>query len=83
MHLVVANELHSRKDQVWLVSQQAQQQRRQQQQQQRGDGSMDVQHIVRPPGCAVIETPLVQEVVASHQRHRQSGNDLNTAVPVK
>ncbi|KAL4420389.1 hypothetical protein ABPG75_010045 [Micractinium tetrahymenae] len=55
VHLVVANELHSRKDCIWLVSQQ--------------EDAMAVQQIDRPPDVPAIETLLVAEVVAAHQQH--------------
>ncbi|KAL4424661.1 hypothetical protein ABPG77_004468 [Micractinium sp. CCAP 211/92] len=55
VHLVVANELHSRKDRVWLVSQQ--------------EGAMAVQQIVRPEAVPAIEALLVAEVVAAHRQH--------------
>jgi hypothetical protein len=57
VHLVVANELHSRKDRVWLVSQR--------------DGVQAVQQIERPADVAEIETLLVSEVVAAHRQHMQ------------
>ncbi|KAL4854319.1 Phosphopantothenate--cysteine ligase 1 [Chlorella vulgaris] len=68
VHLVVANELHSRKDRVWLVQQAAAAQQQVAASQQQAAG-MAVQKIERPPHVAVIEELLVAEVVASHQQH--------------
>ena len=76
MQLVVANELHSRKDRVWLVS-------RQKEGSSSDDGpssssgaggsgsGMAVQQIERPADTPVIETLLVAQVVAAHRRHMQ------------
>ena len=76
VQLVVANELHSRKDRVWLVS-------RQQGGTSSKDGAssgsgaggsgggMAVQQIERPGDTPVIETLLVAQVVAAHRRHMQ------------
>ena len=83
MQLVVANELHSRKDRVWLLS-------RQKEGSSSDDGpssssgaggsssgaggsgsGMAVQQIERPADTPVIETLLVAQVVAAHRRHMQ------------
>jgi hypothetical protein len=62
IHLVIANELHSRKDRVWLVQQAVAAQQQQ-------AAGMAVQKVERPPHVAVIEELLVAEVVVRHQQH--------------
>lgn len=57
---MVANELHSRKDRVWLVAATGDG---------GGDGSGGVRRIDRPPADTVIESQLVAAVVAAHRAH--------------
>ena len=75
MQLVVANELHSRKDRVWLVSRQEGGSGGDGASSSSGNGSsgggMAVQQIERPADTPAIETLLVAQVVAAHRRHMQ------------
>ena len=78
VHLVVANELHSRKNRVWLVAGSAEATATSgdvasgsgsRSTAETGGGEADVCRIDRPEGEPVIERPLVAEVVAAHRRH--------------
>ncbi len=62
VHLVVANELHSRKDTVLLVAPP---------QGGLGPQGVEVRRIDRPAGVAAIESLLVAEVVAMHAAHME------------
>ena len=90
VQLVVANELHSRKDRVWLVA-------RQEGSSEDGEsggrgsgnggsgggGGMAVQQIERPADTPVIETLLVAEVVTAHRRHmHHTSTSISMAVPL-
>jgi hypothetical protein len=74
---VVANLLHTRKDRVLIVQQQAQQGQRagpgaeQQQQQQGQQQQLHVDEVLRPPEEPHIERRLVARVVALHQQFKQ------------